>query len=225
MSNSSDQVVFVLQVALALGPLAIYFLGLGLVNSQARPFLASARADFIVLTTAFAPVICWPTIALIEQGRVGMAAGVVAAVAGLFWYLIPARTGGWVIYNISPETTAEVIHRTCRRRGWQLTGHPERDEDCTVEPLGLRLTTHSMPWLRNVTIQLARPQTGLAADPAAARQFASALAGELGRESMLPSPTGASLVVLGAGLLGMPMWYLFRNMDAIVDVVRRILPA
>ena len=225
MVDSGDQVVFVLQVALALGPLAVYFLGLGLVNSQAKPVLASARADFILLTTAFAPVICWPTIALVQQGRLGMAAAVVAAVAGLFWYLVPTRTGGWVIYNISPEAVAEVIRRTCRRHGWTFAGHPERDEDCTVEPLGLRLTAHSMPWLRNVTIQLARPLTGLALDPAVARQFASALAGELGRESMLPSPTGASLVVLGAGLLGMPMWYLFRNMDAIVDVVRRILPA
>ena len=39
---------------------------------------------------------------------------------------------------------------------------------------------------------------------------------------MLPSPTGASMVVIGAALLGVPMYYLLNHMNAIVDVVKHI---
>ena len=43
--DAPAHVVFVLEVLIALGPLAVYFLGLGLVNSQPRPCLVNARAD------------------------------------------------------------------------------------------------------------------------------------------------------------------------------------
>ena len=46
---------------------------------------------------------------------------------------------------------------------------------------------------------------------------------EMAAEGLLPSPTGASLVLIGAALLGVPMWYLLHHMGAIVDVVRQIL--
>ena len=62
--SSADEVVFVLRLALALGPLAIYFLGLGLVNSSARPCVVRARADFVVLAIAVVPMV-----ATIPAGR------------------------------------------------------------------------------------------------------------------------------------------------------------
>jgi len=67
--NSADQVLFVLQLILVIGPLAVYFLGLGLVNSQANPCLVNARVDFVVLTTAFIPVILGPMVLLIQHGH------------------------------------------------------------------------------------------------------------------------------------------------------------
>ena len=50
-----------------------------------------------------------------------------------------------------------------------------------------------------------------------------AVAREIRREAMLPSPAGASMVVIGAALLGVPMWYLFHHMDAIASAVRQVL--
>jgi hypothetical protein len=43
--------------------------------------------------------------------------------------------------------------------------------------------------------------------------------------SRLPSPTGACLVMLGVGLLIVPLWMMSRHMNAIVEIVSRILSA
>ena len=99
--DSSDQVVFVLQLIIALGPLAVYFLGLGLVNSQAHPCLVRARSDFVLLAVAFVPVIIAPVLLLVQHGHPLIALLVVAAVAGIFAAPAAARSGIWVVYNIS----------------------------------------------------------------------------------------------------------------------------
>lgn len=214
--DARDQVVFVLQVVMALGPIAVYFLGLGLVNSQARPFLISARRDFAILAGAFVPVVLVPAVALARGGHGYLAAMVLACVAVLFLAMLPGRKGTWVIYNTGAGQFRRLLQRACRRQGWDLRAEGDL---LRVEPVGLQITRHSVSWLRNVTVEL----HGAGRCRAPADQLMAALSDELAQESMLPSPTGASLVVIGASLLGLPMWYLFRNMDLIVDVVRQIL--
>src|SRR4030095_5258207 len=95
--NATDQVVFVLQIILVMGPLAVYFLGLGLVNSQARPSLVNARADFVLLTIAFLPIFIGPVLFLIQHNCLWIAGGVLAAVGGIFWFLLPPRQSAWVV--------------------------------------------------------------------------------------------------------------------------------
>lgn len=209
-----DQVVFVFQVVLALGPIAAYFLGLGLVNSQARPFLIGARLDFTLLASAFLPVVVVPSVSFLQDGRYWLAGGVLAAVAVLFVAMLPSRRFGWVVYNIGPEQWRRVLDRACRRAGWSVRAE---GEELVIDGAGLRVLPHGLAWLRNVTLEVR------GTDRAARERLREALQRELLEESMLPSPTGASLVVVGASLLGLPMWYLFNNMNAIVDVVRQIL--
>lgn len=48
------------------------------------------------------------------------------------------------------------------------------------------------------------------------------LEGEIQEESMLPSPAGASMVVIGAAMLAVPMWFFFHHVDAIARAVRQI---
>lgn len=211
-----DQVVFILQVVLALGPIAVYFLGLGLVNSQSRPFLISARMDFTLLAGAFVPLVLVPGFALVSHGHGWIAVLVLAGVLALFTVMLPARGTTWVVYNVGSDQFHRLLERACRRQGWKLRS----DGDLLiVDPIGLHLTRHGISWLRNVSIQL----QGARRQSVEARQLMAALRDELAGESMLPSPTGASLVVIGASLLGLPMWYLFSHMDQIVDVVRQIL--
>lgn len=214
--DARDQVVFVLQVVMALGPIAVYFLGLGLVNSQARPLLISARRDFTLLGSAFLPLILVPGVALIRNGHGWLAVGVLAGVLILFATMLPARRGIWVVYNVGGGQFLRLLQRACRRRGWQLQVEGDL---LTVQPGGLQITRHGVSWLRNVTIEM----RGAGRRSPAVAELIDALRRELDHESMLPSPTGASLVVIGASLLGLPMWYLFHHMDMIVDVVRQIL--
>jgi hypothetical protein len=208
--------MFVLQVAAALGPVAIYFLGLGLVNSQARPLLISARRDFTLLAGAFLPLILVPAAALARSGHAYPAAGVLAGVVILFFVMLPQRRHLWVVYNVGPEQLLRVLQRACRRQEWSL--HADGDL-LTIQPIGLQFTRHGLNWLRNATLEFHGPRRHSPAES----QLLSALREELACESMLASPTGASLVVIGASLLGLPMWYLFQHMDLIVDVVRQIL--
>lgn len=214
--DARDQVVFIFQVVMALGPIAIYFLGLGLVNSQARPFLISARRDFTLLASAFIPLVLVPAFGLLGNGHGWLALAVVTGVMFLFVAMLPARHSAWVIYNIGPGQFLRLLGRACRRQGWQLRA----DGDVLfVDPVGLQLVRHGVSWLRNVSLEF----QGAGRHSAEAGRLMTALNDELARESMLPSPTGASLVVIGASLLGLPMWYLFTHMDQIVDLVRQIL--
>lgn len=214
--DARDQVVFVLQVIMALGPIAVYFLGLGLVNSQSRPFLISARRDFALLATAFIPLVVVPAAGLARNGHAWLAVGICIGVLILFAIMLPARKSAWVIYNIGSTQFHRVLERACRRQGWKLRVQGDR---LTVEPVGLQFGRHSVAWLRNISIELHES----ARQSSEADRLLGALQEELARESMLPSPTGASLVVIGASLLGLPMWYLFHHIDQIVILVRQIL--
>lgn len=215
--GSAGEVMFVLQLILSLGPLAVYFLGLGLVNSQAHPCVIRAGADFVLLAVAFVPVIVAPVVALVSHGHLWFAVCVIALVGLLFWAMLPRGRTAWVVYNIDTEQCRRLLQWTARRLGWSTV---VRDERLHVPALGLVVEQDALPWLRNVTLRfhLDAPDAQAHADA-----FVQALSGEIERVSMLPSPTGASLVIIGASLLGVPMWYVFQNFNAIVDVVRSIL--
>lgn len=218
--DSSHQALFVLQLVVALAPPAIYFLMMGLANSQAQPRVMRARVDFILLTTAFIPFIAAPVLALIQMGHVPIALAVLAGTASILALLMPPASGSWVVYNLDPARCRRILTRACERLGWTAL---EREDGVHVPSAGLLITLDAVPVLRNVTLRIQGDAGGCTAG--SDERLMQAIRGELRRESLLPSPAGASLVVLGAALLGVPMWYVVQHFDAIVDVVRRILPA
>ena len=178
--NSADEVVFVLQLSLTLGPLAIYFLGLGLVNSRAHPCVVNARGDFLVLAIAVFPVIVWPVIVLVELGQLWFAAGVVFALSGLFYWMLPRRDAGWVIYNIDPALCKSVLKEACRKLGWTVE---ECNNELQIKPVGLHIIFSTLPWLRNVTLGVGKASGGRF--ESAHTKLGQALHNELQTESML----------------------------------------
>jgi len=222
--DASGQVVFVLKVIVGLGPMAVYFLVLGLVNSRSRPHLVSSRVDFVLLAIAFYPVMLWPVLTLIEKGHAAAAALAAAGVLAAFLWLLPARRGSWVIYHASLPQCARLIRQAARREGWQVVTPDDHrpHRRLGIPQAGLDIRLESFPWLRNVTLHFTcRHPAGVEA----ADRLVCGLFEEIKGEQLLPSPAGASLVVIGACLLGLPMWYLVNNMNAIVDVVARVLRA
>lgn len=214
----TNTAVFVLKIILAIGPLALYFLILGLLNSQARPCLVSARLDFALLTVAFVPVIAMPLLVLFGQGSHQLVSVIVLGFVGLFCVLLPRRDHRWVVYNCSPAQCRRLLHQVARRMGWRVVSSQEGT--LTVEPLGLHLTQSALPLLRSVTLHVHAQNHDTATS-----QLIAALKREVRAEAMLPSATGVSFVVVGAALLGLPMWYFFHHFDVIVEVVRRIFSA
>jgi len=216
--NSTDQVMFILQVILAVGPLAVYFLGLGLVNSQGHPVMVNSRADFTLLTIAFLPMIIMPVIGLVGSGLAWLGLAIVVAVVISFFCVLPGRRKGWVIYNIDIRHCRRLVELTCRKLGWSVE---QRGENLIVGPDQLVISFEHLPLLSNVTLHISNDKEP--AGHAGSDQLLGILRQKLYGQSMLPSLAGASLVVIGTGLLGLPMWYMFFHMEAIVEVVRDIL--
>jgi hypothetical protein len=212
--NSAEQVVFVLQLILVLGPLAVYFLVLGLVNSLARPCLVNACVDFLLLTVAFIPVLLVPLITLIQHGHSIIALSVLVAILTVFFSMLPDRRSRWVVYNCTIQQCTRLMERAARRVGGSVA---LADDQARLSPSGISIQISALPWLRNLTLRLAGGQGN------SRSEFLAALEAEMAGEAMLPSPTGASLVVIGTGLLGVPMWYVLHHISAIVDVVKHIL--
>lgn len=219
--ESADQAFFVLKIILALGPLSLYFLGLGLLSSQARPHLVSARTDFTLLAMVFIPLIVLPVLLLMEHGLSHLVTAGVVGLVILFVALLPKRDQSWVMYNCSPAQGRRLLQQATRRLGWEAVW--QEDGRVAIRPVDLHITQTSLPWLRSVTLHADGPTTP--DSRAARRQLMATLRAETQHETMLPSATGASLVLIGAALLGLPMWYLFQNISAIVETVRRILSA
>lgn len=217
-----QQAVFALKLALALAPLSIYLLILGLVNSRPRPCLVRSRADFVILSVVLAPVIAAPVMVLIEQGWLAAALMVALGAAVLFRSLMPAGDDGWVVYNIAPDRCRQLVERASRRLGWTAQADGERLR--LVGP-DVIVSFTALPCLRNVTVHLEPGDRGTSLPISRAEpQLMSALRQELSHEALLPSPTGATLVLLGASLLAAPLWCLLDNMEVIVRVVRDAFP-
>ena len=218
--DASDQVVFVLQLVLALGPLAVYFLGLGLVNSQAHPCMVSARTDFVVLATAVIPMVMGPVLALVQFGGWWPAFLAALVASGFFGVMLPRRSSGWVVYNASLPQCRRLFCRACRRLGLSTDGN---DDQLHVPEAGLTVSLSALPLLRNVTLSLRKDsKVEAGADEVMVRRIMDSLDHEMHQEAMLPSPAGASMVVIGAAMLAVPMWYFFHHVDAIARAVRQI---
>lgn len=217
--DATDQVVFVLQLVLTLGPLAAYFLCLGLVNSQAHPCLIPARTDFVVLAIAVIPMVMGPVLALVEFGGWWPALVAGFVVLGFMLAMLPRANSGWVVYNASLPQCRRLLCRAFQRLGLAADGS---DDQVHVPEARLTVNLSSLPVLRNVTLSL----KGEAAERSEGRLLVQRLIQELDheihQESMLPSPAGASMVVIGASMLAVPMWYLCHNVDAIARAVRQI---
>jgi len=215
--DASDQVIVVLKVLLHVGPVAVYFVALGLVNSQATPTIVSARSDFLALTVVFCPLLLWPVPALVHAGMLWAVVAGIALIAPLFVAFLYGLNGDWVVYNISDHRARRLLDRAVRELGWQ--GQWNGDE-MRVDPSGLAVRLSTLPLLRNVTMHIAGGGAAHAGAIASLRERFSAL---LATQQLLPSPAGSCLLMLGIGLLMLPLWMMSRHSEAIAGVVTRWL--
>jgi hypothetical protein len=213
MLASSYEVTDVLLLVGNVGPIALYFLFLGLVNSHSRPCLVTCRSDFISLTIVLVPLLMWPVpmFARSDVWWLGLAGFLFAGV--VFLRMLPSSGTGFVIYNISESRCRRLLADSIQQLGWK--GHWQGH---LWHGAGGRMTiwVRGFALLRNVTVHVesAEHDRRLAVDALYAE-----LDSRLRTISQLPSTMGACLVVLGVGLLIIPMWMVGRNIDALVDAM------
>ncbi|MEE8386621.1 MAG: hypothetical protein V3S01_11975 [Dehalococcoidia bacterium] len=217
MLAGNYQVLDVLMLVGNTAPIALYFLVLGLVNSHSRPCLITSRTDFLTLTCVLMPVLLWPLPALVRSDLAWLLLlGLLLVVALFFWMLLTTGTG-FVIYNISEVRCIRLLEGALRHLG--MTGHWV-GQTWRADSGALCIHLRKFALLRNVTLHVEAP------GPQASR-----LVGELGAEldrrlasvAQLPSTMGACLVVIGVGLMILPMWMVGRHIHDLVDAMSHLL--
>lgn len=218
--SSHEQAVFFLRVVINIAPVAVYFLALGLVNTQARPRLVSGRSDFIALTLVFVPVLVWPVPVLIQYQLWWVVVAGLCVGGAVFWLLLPERMSTWVVYNISEHRCRRMVKDALARMGLSAS---EDHLGLTVSSKNLRIDLNGFGLLNNVSVYF-KPVHGQLDEPFLLRLRAE-FDDQLGTMSLLPSPTGACLVMLGVSLLIVPLWMMSKHMNAIVEIVSRLFSA
>jgi len=209
-----EQVNLSVQVAGVVVPAAVYFLLLGLLNSQPAPQLLRGRTDFVLLTVAFCPIFCVPVLSYFGASPVavpavlgsGLAAAVLAA---------PPRAGSWVIYNIdlpgalrAAERAIQAMGEPCSRRGRQII----------LEKRGVRLRFTSVPLLRNVSIGAEGKELR-----AFQRDFEGLFGDQLASIRTQTTPMAATFLLLAAGMLVIPLALVADRMPEMVRLITDLI--
>jgi hypothetical protein len=207
MSDTADGF---LQVLLTVVPVAMYFLMLGLVNSQRRPYFVSGRRDFLILALVFSPVLIRP---LWWLGAANLPIFLVVLVLGaaLFLLVLPKESTSWVIYNITSHHFHRVLERALRSLDvrWRWRHDRIEFEDSTLE-----IAVSSFLLLQNVTVYL----KGEPADQPLIHRISTALEEELGHVKSHPASTGVVFLIIGTALLAWPAFMMTRHLDELVNL-------
>lgn len=207
------QVVDVLMLVGNLLPLSLYFLILGLVNSHARPCLITSRSDFLVLTSVLVPVLLWPVPDLVRGQMYHWLGAILLFASAIFFYLLPARDAGFVIYNLTQSRCRRLLDHVFERMG--LSGR-WLGNTWRADGLELSLELREFSLLSNVSLHF---ESG----DAEARSRINAIGSELDRRldaiRRLPSNMGIGLVMAGITLMILPMWMVGRHIHDLVDAM------
>jgi hypothetical protein len=199
-----------LRQCLALGPLAIYLLVLGIINLSRRPVVVSGGRDLLALGIAVSGMIAIGPVELFLPMDVAIFFG------GYVWLLLAVLYGLTIllmalvrrprlnVYNISEAELRQVLGQLAvlLDPGSQWTG-----EILILPRLGVQLMIDTVRPLRNVSlISIGERQSyeGWA-------QLEAALANELAAVRVPPNPRGLTLALIGSVLLAGITWSLVRD--------------
>lgn len=216
--NEIERAILTLKVILTIAPIAGYFLTLGVVNSQACPRLVSGRRDFLVLTGTFLPIVFWPLAAVFNSFGWQVVVAVLVLTGVLLRAMLPHPWKHWVVYNADASLASAAVRHALDRLGWDY--QQEGDTTYTVAGRRMKVEVAGMGLLNAVNLYIRTD----AKDPAEAEAAAlvEAVSGSLRRYELLPTAAGLFLVLIGAGLMIVPMYMMTHNMRDIVETIQRL---
>jgi hypothetical protein len=216
--DTNAQVILVLKLALSIAPPALYFVILGLVNSQSRPHLISSRSDWLALIIVFFPVLLYPAVWLFTGGYY-LSGIVAAALAGVGVYLsLPRPQSGWVVYNCSRC----VVYRSLQAALTDARIRYEAVEDnlLYLPDHRVELRISALPLLKNTTITIG----SVCRRQALIDLIEQNLRDRLDRVETLLNPSGPAMLIAGTSMLILPLLMMVRHIDAFVRVVCDLWP-
>jgi hypothetical protein len=192
----------------------VYFLLLGLLNSQRTPQLLRSRTDFILLILAFSPLFVMPL--LISLGAASWTfAAVLALVALGTMFMAPSAKGHWVIYNITLPEVLRCAERALR--GLDISFRRE-GRRLILDGRDVTVSFGTLPLLRNVSITA--EGAGLPGFDAA---FADALGRQLGTIQAETTPMAAAFLFLSIVMLVTPLSFVAERMPEMVRLIGGLL--
>ncbi len=216
--ETNAQVILVLKLALNIAPPALYFVILGLINSQSRPHLFSSRNDWLTLMIVFCPVLLYPAVWLATGGfyLAGMIAVVLAGAA--IYCSLPKSYTGWVIYNCSRTFVRRSLLAALAESGVEFEEISYQSIFVPQYKIEFYLSGFSL--LRNTTISISAPESkaGLI------REIENKLYRYLDSVESAINPSGPAMLIAGTTMLILPLLMMVRHIDAFVRVVSDLLP-
>ena len=216
--EADTQVILVLKLALNIAPPALYFVILGLVNSQSRPSLITSRRDWIALMVVFFPVMLYPALWLATAGHIlSGAITIILAVIGIYLSL-PRFDSGWVVYNCSRLRVVRSLLGALDDCGMN---YECRDDDHIYLPeQDIELSLSGLPILRNTTVSISSDGSA----PQAIQELEARFRYRLENIECVMNPSGPAMLLAGTAMLVLPLLMMVRHMDAFVRVVSDFLP-
>ncbi len=211
-----------LHLCIALAPLSVYLLLLGVINLSRRPFIVTGARDAAALGVGISGLVVAGPMELFVPEATAFRLGVFVWVLLLTFYamcltlfvlLIRPRL---VIYNIRPDQVrsllADLVNQLDRESRWA--------GECLIIPnLGVQLHVDSSASMRNVQLVSA----GANQSYEGWQRLHKALSMSLGEVQSARNPYGFSLIFFAILLMTSVTFWVVRDADAVAQAMREML--
>lgn len=215
----TQEAILVIKLAVYIAPPALYFVILGLVNSQGRAHVISGRSDWLCLMAVLFPILICPTVWLGQGGRWYLLAGLSVGWVVFLWLSTPGELSSLVVYNTTEARCRRTLQTVLKALGIPFY---QQGKVVILPQHDVRITFNSVSVLRNVTIRFAGP---LQQHRQMLCQLREQLAGRLWHMQTVPVLGAAGMLIAGTIMLILPLLMMVRHMDALVRLVSDLLSA
>jgi hypothetical protein len=210
-----------LHVCIALGPLAMYFVVLGIINLSSRPLLTTGGRDFAALAIGLSGlVVAGPMELFLAEGAAVAYGGWVWAMMLVAYALCVALLAlmmrpRLVVYNMALEQLRPLVADVATR----LDCDARWAGDTLVMPLlGVELHVEASPAMKNVQLVASGSPQNLFGWRRLERELVSALRPAL----TMPNPAGYGWILLGLMFGGGISWYLAGNPASVTQALNEM---
>lgn len=211
-----------LHLAIAIVPLAVYLLVLGLINLARRPFLTTGSRDFLALSLGIAGFVIVGPMELFLPERAAQTFGPFVWLLMIVLYFLTcvllALMGRprLVIYNTTATELRPVLDRVAKSldpaAAWA-------DETLILPNVFVQLHVDDFAPLRNVSLSA----VGTRQSAQGWRSLESGLADALRQQQGVPNPYGFSLLLFGTVLLGLSTYWVAAERQQVAQSILEML--